>query len=111
MKQGGTEDCVLGENGAGKSTLVKLLLNLYQAETGTVYINDLEIERISETDYLELVGQVMQDYRLFSMSIYKNISENCLDDKPNYEWLEEAMRFGRIFMRYMINWDIIWTRF
>ena len=27
---------LLGENGAGKSTLVKLLLNLYQAETGTV---------------------------------------------------------------------------
>ena len=62
----GQKIAILGENGAGKSTLVKLLLNLYQAETGTVYINDLEIERISETDYLELVGQVMQDYRLFS---------------------------------------------
>lgn len=109
----GQKIAILGENGAGKSTLVKLLLNLYQAETGTVYINDLEIERISETDYLELVGQVMQDYRLFSMSIYKNISENCLDDKPNYEWLEEAMRLGgfyEIYDKLGHNMDAILTK-
>lgn len=93
----GQKIAILGENGSGKSTLVKLLLNLYQAESGTIRINDQEIEKYDTDDYLGLIGVIMQDYRLFSASVYKNISEKCNDGEKDYKYYQKAMQLGGFY--------------
>lgn len=96
----GEKIAILGGNGAGKSTLVKLLLNLYQAESGKILINDCEISSCNSDDYLNMIGVIMQDYRLFSTSVYKNIAEKCLGSERNTEYYEEAMRLGGFYETY-----------
>ena len=42
----GEKIAFVGESGSGKTTLSKLLLHLYQAESGNILINDNNIEDI-----------------------------------------------------------------
>ena len=61
---------ILGENGAGKSTLIKLLLNQYKPQTGTILINnEYELSRIKGLK----IGYMAQDDPHFSMSLKENI--------------------------------------
>ena len=40
----GTIHGIIGENGAGKSTLMSIVYGLYQADSGTIKVNDKEIK-------------------------------------------------------------------
>lgn len=109
----GQKIAILGGNGAGKSTLVKLLLNLYQAESGIIRINDQEIEKYDTDDYLGLIGVIMQDYRLFSASVYKNISEKCNGSEKDDKYYEEAMQLGgfyETFEKLGLDMDAVLTK-
>src|SRR5215471_9987506 len=43
----GSVVAVVGENGAGKSTLVKLLAKMYEPTSGHIYIDDVDLARVS----------------------------------------------------------------
>lgn len=53
---------IVGENGAGKSTIVKLILGLFQAQSGRVHAD------------IEDIGVVFQDYMKYEMSIRENVA-------------------------------------
>ena len=46
----GTIHGIIGENGAGKSTLMSIVFGLYQANSGTIKINEKEIKLRSPRD-------------------------------------------------------------
>ena len=64
---------IVGKTGCGKSTLVKILMNLYQADSGEITYDGININQISNKSLFNLIGVVMQDNFLFNVSIRENL--------------------------------------
>ncbi|WP_322014140.1 cyclic peptide export ABC transporter [Paraburkholderia sp. J12] len=56
---------VIGENGSGKTTLIKLLLGLYPAEHGALYLNGESVTHEQMDAYRQIFSAVFSDYHLF----------------------------------------------
>lgn len=69
----GTWCGVVGETGAGKSTLVNLLPRLFEAPSGTVFIDGVELRQVPLQTLKRSIGFVSQDIFLFSDTIRENI--------------------------------------
>lgn len=84
----GDKIAIVGENGAGKTTFIKLICRLYKPTEGTIKIDGTDINDIEYESYMELIGPVFQDYRLFSFSIKDNI---CFDKKERDDKVYELL--------------------
>lgn len=70
----GKINTIIGKSGSGKSTLVKLLLGILPANKGVIKFDNISINDF-EHEYLHSkIAMVSQDVKLFSGSIYDNIS-------------------------------------
>ncbi len=63
----------VGPSGAGKTTLVKLLVSLYQPQSGTIRYNGIAAEQIDPDELRAQIGFVTQDTQLFSGTIRENL--------------------------------------
>lgn len=77
---------LVGKNGAGKSTIVKLLCKFYEPTAGTIYLNDIDISKISTKKYYELLSPTFQDFRLFPFRISENITSKLKEDITDEEY-------------------------
>ena len=64
---------VLGRTGSGKSTLVNLLLRLYNAPKGSIFLDNIDIMDAKIKDVRRQIAYVPQDNFLFSDTIKNNI--------------------------------------
>ena len=65
---------IVGPTGAGKSTISRLLFRFYDPTIGSIYINDENINSISQHSLRKIIGVVPQDTVLFNDTIHYNIS-------------------------------------
>ncbi|WP_193197127.1 ABC transporter ATP-binding protein [Nostoc sp. MG11] len=65
---------IVGSTGSGKSTLVKLLLRLYDISSGTIAIDDINIQKLNLRDLRRSIGLVSQDVFLFHGTVAENIA-------------------------------------
>jgi len=65
---------VIGAVGSGKTTLERLLINLYQPETGSVQLDGTDVRQIDPGDLRRNVGAVQQSPQLFYGSVRTNIT-------------------------------------
>ncbi len=65
---------ILGHIGSGKSTIQKLLLGLYQQESGSIRIDGIDINQIDPIDIRRHIGYVPQDSMLFYGTVRENIA-------------------------------------
>ena len=63
----------VGPSGSGKTTLVKLLIGLYQPQTGNILYNNVKHHQVSRQALQEQIGFVAQDTQLFSGTIRENL--------------------------------------
>jgi len=56
---------IVGGNGSGKSTFLKLLMALYHAEQGSIYVDDEKIQMPMYPNYRALFSIVLTDFYLF----------------------------------------------
>jgi len=56
---------IVGGNGSGKSTFLKLLMALYHAEQGSIYVDDEKIQIAMYPNYRALFSIVLTDFYLF----------------------------------------------
>ena len=70
----GKKVAIVGPTGAGKSTISRLLFKFYEPKAGGIYINNLNINKISQDSLREIIGVVPQDTVLFNDTIYYNIA-------------------------------------
>jgi len=63
----------VGPSGAGKTTLVKLLVGLYQPQSGRILYNGVPGSDIDLDQLRERIGFVTQDTQLFSGTIRENL--------------------------------------
>lgn len=90
----GKTTAIVGGSGSGKTTLMKLLLNFYQPTIGSIYINNLNLDKISPASWRANCGVVMQDGYIFSDSIYRNISTS--DEIIDEDKIENAIKIANI---------------
>lgn len=64
---------IIGAVGSGKSTLSKLILGLYDADEGSIFIDGIAVKQIDPADLRHNIGYVPQDVTLFSGSVRDNI--------------------------------------
>ena len=70
----GKKVAIVGPTGAGKSTISRLLFKFYNPKKGNIYINDTNINKISQESLRKIIGVVPQDTVLFNDTIYYNIA-------------------------------------
>lgn len=72
IKQG-EHIAIVGRNGSGKTTLVKLLLRLYDPDSGSILMDGRDIRECRLREYRRLFGVVFQDYRQLSVTVAENV--------------------------------------
>lgn len=69
----GERVAIVGENGAGKSTMVKLLLKLYDVQSGEILINGVNINDYDLFELRNAVGVAFQNTNIYAFSMDENI--------------------------------------
>ena len=64
---------VVGENGAGKSTMAKLLLRLYDVDSGDILYNGRSIRDWDVHELRKRVGIAFQDANLYALTLRENL--------------------------------------
>ncbi|RCN35751.1 multidrug resistance protein 1 domain protein [Ancylostoma caninum] len=70
---------LVGPSGCGKSTSIALLARLYQANSGRITIDGVDLHDIDVTALRKRIGIVQQEPQLFSGTVKENISLNRED--------------------------------
>jgi ATP-binding cassette subfamily B protein len=65
---------IVGSTGSGKSTLVKLLLRLYEIQSGTITLDGIDLRDLKLRDLRSCIGLVSQDVFLFHGTVKENIA-------------------------------------
>lgn len=86
---------IVGPSGSGKSTLLKLLLRLYNPNTGEIYLGERQLGSLNIHFWRSRCAAVMQDGYIFSDTIAKNITMSSSDD-IDYDKLQRAMKLANI---------------
>lgn len=91
--QDGEIVCILGGSGSGKSVLLRNILGLEHPDDGEVWFDGVEVHRIKEKDWHQLmrqVGMVFQGAALFdSLTIWENVGIRMLEE---HEMSQDAIR-------------------
>ena len=90
---------ILGRTGSGKSTLVNLLLRIYNAPEGSIYIDGKDIMKATVQSVREHIAYVPQDNFLFSDTIASNIAFGA--DYLTKEQIAEAARKADVHRNIM----------
>ncbi|VVC38664.1 ABC transporter-like,ABC transporter, conserved site,Mitochondrial ABC-transporter, N-terminal five TM [Cinara cedri] len=81
---------LVGPSGSGKTTIVRLLFRFYDVESGSIIIDDQNIQLVTQTSLRKAIGVVPQDTVLFNNSIRFNISYGKVDANDS-EIMNSAM--------------------
>ena len=90
----GQRIALVGESGAGKTTIAKLLLNLYQYESGTITIGAYALPDIQLETLRDKIAYIPQETFLFSGTIFDNLTIGM--DEPDMENVIQCARMAQI---------------
>lgn len=80
----GTHIAIVGPTGCGKTTFINLLMRFYDATSGKISIDGVNIMDMKRDDLRKIYGMVLQDSWLFSGTIMENLrygNENASEDE------------------------------
>ncbi len=85
---------IVGETGCGKSTLLRLLLGFETPLKGQIYYDGISLERLCLPEFRKKLGVVLQEGRLFSGTIRRNITVTCPKAAP--EEIQKAVEDSQL---------------
>ncbi len=89
--EAGEKVAVIGRIGSGKSTIAKLILKLYEPDSGTILMDGVDIAQIDPIDIRKSIGYVSQDIHLLRGTIKDNIISSEIDPDD-----EQVIRVSKI---------------
>ena len=85
---------IVGINGAGKSTIIKLILGLYEIESGEIRINGNNMEEYAIQDVRKLFSVLFQNFVRYPLTFRENVGlsdyKNMGDDKKILSSMEKG---------------------
>ena len=72
--QGGESIAIVGATGSGKSTITRLLLRFYDAQSGHVYLDGIDVRKLKLSELRSQIGVVFEDTVLFNDTVRNNIA-------------------------------------
>ncbi|PAA81874.1 hypothetical protein BOX15_Mlig023843g2, partial [Macrostomum lignano] len=104
----GKKVALVGGSGSGKSTIVRLLYRFFEAQSGSILINGVDIRQASLGELRKAVSIIPQDCVLFNNTIRHNIHYGDLSATP--EQVEAAARLADLhdsIMRMPRQYDTV----
>ena len=71
----GTVNAIVGPSGSGKSTIAKLIASLWDVDSGSIKVGEVDIRDISLDDFNQRIAYVSQDNYLFNETVLENIRQ------------------------------------
>lgn len=78
---------IVGKSGTGKSTLLKILYKYYLIDNNQVFINDVDLNELTNLDIRDNICYVSQNEAIYTDTIYQNI---VLDRNVSFEEVEKV---------------------
>ena len=101
--QKGSTTAIVGSTGSGKSTLIKLLLRLYDVESGKIIYDEENIQDLNIHSLRKNIGLVSQDIFLFEGTVFENIAYGNLDATENEIWNAAKLSESDEFINLLPN--------
>ena len=99
--KGGKKNVIIGPSGVGKTTFFKILLGLYEVESGKVYVNSKEVD-INEPSWRNNFTYVEQRPFLFKESLLYNLKIGKRD--ASFDEVVDACKLANIH-EWILNLD------
>lgn len=87
---------LVGENGSGKSTLVKLLLKLYQPDSGSIKFYGNDYSTLNPKTLRKKIGAFFQDFYLFHTSLKENVGCGDIEEVNDEQKIDQAIALGGV---------------
>ena len=99
---------VVGWTGSGKSTLIRLLVRLYDIQSGRILVDGVDIREYDLAQLRRSIGVVLQEYFLFAGTVESNISlGDSRVTRDQVRAAAEAVRVHRLIERLPGGYDEI----
>ncbi len=91
----------LGHNGAGKTTLVKLLLRVYDPDSGSISVNNINIKDIPTQALYSIFSTLFQNFGRFNLTVKENLELAARRKLSQEEMIN--------FLKYANAWKFVET--
>jgi len=88
---------IVGINGAGKSTIIKLMLGLYQIESGQILINGYPMEDYNIKDIRKMFSVLFQNFVQYPLTLRDNVALSDYDRVKNDREIIESLRQSGVY--------------
>lgn len=85
---------IVGPTGAGKTTLINLLMRFYDASDGAIFVDGINVRKMTRKSLRKAYAMVLQDTWLFHGTIYENLAYG--KEGATLEEVTEAAKAARI---------------
>jgi ATP-binding cassette subfamily B protein RaxB len=104
----GESVAIVGPSGCGKTTLAKIMLGLFEPETGKIEVDNIDIKHLGLSQYRSQIAAVMQDDQLLSGSIADNISFFDPElDMAQVEWAANTAAIAEDIMQMTMGYNTL----
>ena len=89
---------LVGLNGAGKSTIVKLILRLYDPNSGEILVNGRNLKEYKLQSYYRCLGVVFQDFNRYNLKIREAVALTDISGVNDDERIIDACKNADVDM-------------
>lgn len=88
----GEKIAIVGENGSGKTTLVKVIMGLYRCQSGSVLLDELDLNKINVKSRYKIFSSVSQDFVKYFMTYRENVAISDISNLSNDDKIIKVIR-------------------